>query len=70
MKMIFLQPSQNTAPATQDARAQIHWWPQVKMHFVRSEHGKKKNAFRLHQMQISKVTCDNFRDGETQALRV
>jgi len=44
MKMIFLQPSQNTAPATQDARAQIHWWPQVKMHFVRSEHGEKKRV--------------------------
>jgi len=31
MKMIFLQPSQNTAPATQNARAQIHWWQQVKI---------------------------------------
>ena len=29
MKWRFLQPSQNTAPATQNARAQNHWWPQV-----------------------------------------
>ena len=41
---------------TQNARAQIHWWPQVKMHFF----GAK----------ISIVTYDNFSDCETQGLRV
>ena len=42
MKLIFLQPSQNTAPATQNARAQIHWWQQVKMHFFRVKIEKKR----------------------------
>jgi hypothetical protein len=68
IKMVLFQPSQNTAPATQNARAPIHWWPQVKMHFCRSENRKK--AFRLHEMQISKVMPDHFGDGETQGLRV
>jgi hypothetical protein len=25
-----------------NARAQIHWWPQVKMHFFRGENRKKR----------------------------
>ena len=29
----FFVRSENTAPATQNGRAQIHWWPQIKMHF-------------------------------------
>ena len=28
------------------------------------------NVFRLNEMQISKVTYDDFSDGETQGLRV
>ena len=46
----FLQPSQNTAPATQNARAQIRCWPQVK----RNEKGK--SALHPHEMQVSKMT--------------
>ena len=64
IKMVLFQPSQNTAPATQNARAPIHCWPQVKMQFCRSEN--RENAFRLHEMQISKVMPDHFGDGETQ----
>jgi len=28
----IFSPSQNTAPATQNGRAQSHWWPQVETH--------------------------------------
>ena len=35
-------PSQNTVPATQNGRAQIHWWPQVKMHISQFKNRKKR----------------------------
>ena len=70
MQRAFFAASQNTAPATQNGRAQIHWWPQVKMHIFELENVKKKNAFRLHEKQISDGANDNFSDGETQGLRV
>ena len=38
------------------------------MHFLGVKIEKK--AFRLHEMQNSKVTYDNFSDGKTQGLRV
>jgi len=37
----FFLRSENTAPATQNGRAQIHWWPQIKMHFFALK--KRKN---------------------------
>jgi hypothetical protein len=37
MNMTVLKPSQNTALATQNAHAQIHWWVHVKMRFVRKK---------------------------------
>ena len=67
MQRAFFAASQNTAPATQNGRAQIHWWPQVKTHIFQLE---IKNAFRLHEKQISHGMNDNFSDGETQGLRV
>ena len=41
INIAFLQPAQNTAPATQNARVQIHWWSQVKMHMFHLEKQKK-----------------------------
>ena len=67
MQYDFFARSENIAPATQNGRAQIHWWPQIKMHFCCT---KKKNAFRLHEEQNLNVTNDNFGDGETVVLRV
>ena len=58
INIAFLQPAQNTAPATQNARVQIHWWPQVKMHMFHLE--KQKKAFHLHKMQMLKETEDEF----------
>ena len=58
MKLIFLQPSQNTAPATQMHVLKFIGGRRLKCIFfgVKIE----KNAFRLHKMQISKVTYGNF----------
>ena len=42
MQRAFLATSQNTAPATQDGRAQIHWWLQVEMHNFQLEIRKKR----------------------------
>ena len=68
MHMAFFSPSQNTASATQNGRAQSHSWPQVEMHIFQLKNWK--NAFSLHKKQISKGTDDDVGDGETQGLRV
>ena len=68
MQYDFFVRSENTAPATQNGRAQIHWWPQIKMHVFAVK--KRKNTFRLHEEQNLNVTNDNFGDGETAVLRV
>ena len=40
----FFLRSENTAPATQNGRAQIHWWPQVKMHFFELKNSKNRGS--------------------------
>jgi hypothetical protein len=62
---IFFTPSQTTAPAPQNARAQLRCWPQVK----RNEKGK--SALHPHEMQVSKMTYFLFFcNGETKSAGI